>query len=187
MLSLCKVMEIWICVIFRKSVDTGHVPQDWRTANITPLFKKGKRSQAENYRPVRVKVQFRCPNYLHYVNGITMLCKNDKHVKKLLVYKSLLTYTRMQRVHTLCRTGGRPTLTQANWGMAATCTLSLCIRDILSILLMLTYTLTMLKVCGCTPNGNCDASLARLAFVSILSARVCFLQQVAVRTCFTSS
>jgi len=98
-------------VIFRKSVDTGRVPQDWRTANITPLFKKGKRSQVENYRPVRVKVQFRCPNYLHYVNGITMLCKNDKHVKKLLVYKSLLTYTRMQRVHTLCRTAGRPTLT----------------------------------------------------------------------------
>jgi len=45
---------------------------------------------------VLVKVQFRCPNYLHYVNGI-MLCKNDRHVKKLLVCKSLFTYTRTQR------------------------------------------------------------------------------------------
>jgi len=43
-----------------------------------------------------VKVQFRCPNYLHYVSGIIMLCKNDRHVKKLLVCKSLLNYTRTQ-------------------------------------------------------------------------------------------
>ena len=49
-----------------------------------------------------------------------------------------------------------------NWGMACTCTLSLCIRDILSILLMLTYTLSTLKICGCVPNGNCNANLARL-------------------------
>jgi len=33
-----------------------------------------------------------------------------------------------------------------NWGMASTCTLSLCIRDILSILLMLTYTLSKRKL-----------------------------------------
>jgi len=34
---------------------------------------------------------------LHYVNGIIMLCKNDRHVKKLLVCNSLLNYTRTQR------------------------------------------------------------------------------------------
>ena len=46
-----------IAMIFRKSLDTGHVPRDWRTANITPLFKKGKRSQVENYRPVSLTSQ----------------------------------------------------------------------------------------------------------------------------------
>jgi len=40
---------------FWKYVDTGDVSQDWRTANITPLFKKGKSSQAENCRPVSLK------------------------------------------------------------------------------------------------------------------------------------
>ena len=41
-----------VAIIFRKSLDTGCIPHDWRTANVTPLFKKGNRSQAENYRPV---------------------------------------------------------------------------------------------------------------------------------------
>ena len=46
-----------IAAIFRKSLDTGCIPRDWRTANVTPLFKKGKRCQAENYRPVSLTSQ----------------------------------------------------------------------------------------------------------------------------------
>ena len=30
----------------------GYVPDDWRTANITPIFKKGSKSYVGNYRPV---------------------------------------------------------------------------------------------------------------------------------------
>jgi hypothetical protein len=36
--------------IFNLSIRSGHVPQDWRDANMTPLFKKGSRSIATNYR-----------------------------------------------------------------------------------------------------------------------------------------
>ena len=50
--SISSEIALPIAMIFRKSLDSGCVPRDWRTANITPLFKKGKRSQAENYRPV---------------------------------------------------------------------------------------------------------------------------------------
>ena len=52
--SISSEIALPIAMTFRKSVDrpTGRDPQDWRTANITPLFKIGKRSQAENYRPV---------------------------------------------------------------------------------------------------------------------------------------
>ena len=50
-------MALPIAMIFRKSVDTSHVKQDWRTANITSIFKKGKRPQAENYRPVSLTSQ----------------------------------------------------------------------------------------------------------------------------------
>ena len=34
------------------SVDTGEIPKEWSLANICPLFKKGDRSLACNYRPV---------------------------------------------------------------------------------------------------------------------------------------
>ena len=30
-----------VAYIFRKSLDTWCVPHDWRTASVTPLFKKG--------------------------------------------------------------------------------------------------------------------------------------------------
>jgi hypothetical protein len=39
-------------VIFRKSLDTGQAPSDWRTARVTPIFKKGIKTLASNYRPV---------------------------------------------------------------------------------------------------------------------------------------
>jgi hypothetical protein len=38
--------------IFNKSLQTGEVPQDWRKANVAPIFKKGERYCAANYRPV---------------------------------------------------------------------------------------------------------------------------------------
>ena len=38
--------------IFQRSLDTGILPEDWRRANISPVFKKGDRTKASNYRPV---------------------------------------------------------------------------------------------------------------------------------------
>ena len=38
--------------MFNLSLESSCVPQDWRDANVTPLFKKGSRSEAQNYRPV---------------------------------------------------------------------------------------------------------------------------------------
>jgi len=39
-------------LLFRKSLDEGIVPKDWKMSNVSPIFKKGSRSLAENYRPV---------------------------------------------------------------------------------------------------------------------------------------
>ena len=39
-------------VIFRKSLDEGFVPEDWKSAYISPIFKKVNRNSADNYRPV---------------------------------------------------------------------------------------------------------------------------------------
>ena len=38
--------------LFQDSIDQGHLPTQWRKANICAIFKKGDKSQPENYRPV---------------------------------------------------------------------------------------------------------------------------------------
>ena len=41
-----------ITELFIESIKTGDIPKDWRDAIVTPLFKKGSRSDTSNYRPV---------------------------------------------------------------------------------------------------------------------------------------
>ena len=36
-------------MIYRKSVNEGQVPMEWRTATVIPIFKKGSKSAAGNY------------------------------------------------------------------------------------------------------------------------------------------
>jgi hypothetical protein len=41
-----------LATIFNSSLRCGIVPKDWKDAGVTPLFKKGKKAEAQNYRPV---------------------------------------------------------------------------------------------------------------------------------------
>jgi hypothetical protein len=41
-----------LTTIFTCSLETGQLPGDWLSANISAVFKKGDRNRAENYRPV---------------------------------------------------------------------------------------------------------------------------------------
>lgn len=45
---ISKILE----VIFSKSISEGSVPEAWKIANITPIYKKGPKSSVTNYRPV---------------------------------------------------------------------------------------------------------------------------------------
>ena len=38
--------------LFNQSLNEGVVPDSWKTANVVPVFKKGDRSIASNYRPI---------------------------------------------------------------------------------------------------------------------------------------
>ena len=52
MKELSGPLSVPLTTIFRKSLDTGELPVDWRTGNVTPIFKSGDRSDPGNYRPV---------------------------------------------------------------------------------------------------------------------------------------
>ncbi|CAJ0968399.1 unnamed protein product [Ranitomeya imitator] len=47
------ILALAILVGFRDSIATGSVPQDWRIANVVPIFKKGSKSEPGNYRPLK--------------------------------------------------------------------------------------------------------------------------------------
>ena len=50
--TLSKELAPVLTHIFRQSLLSGVVPREWTTAWITPVFKKGSRSDPANYRPV---------------------------------------------------------------------------------------------------------------------------------------
>ena len=50
--DLAAIIAEPLSIIFGRSWRTGEVPEDWRKANVTPVFKKGKKEDPGNYRPV---------------------------------------------------------------------------------------------------------------------------------------
>ena len=50
--ELSSVIAEPLAKLFQNSLVKGSVPNDWRAANITALFKKGSKSATQNYRPV---------------------------------------------------------------------------------------------------------------------------------------
>ena len=41
-----------ITLLLNKSMELGQIPKDWKQANVSPIFKKGARNKAVNYRPI---------------------------------------------------------------------------------------------------------------------------------------
>ena len=45
---LCKPF----CLIYNQFLQSGQLPQDWKLANVTPVFKNGQRNLPNNYCPI---------------------------------------------------------------------------------------------------------------------------------------
>ena len=66
-----------IQIIFERSLQTGKLPADWCKAQVTPVFKKGNKSSAANYRPISLTC---------------ILCKVLEHIIASHVVKHLNTH-----------------------------------------------------------------------------------------------
>ena len=76
-------------IIFQYSYNTGTVPIDWLISNITPLFKKGDRTNPGNYRSVNLtsvcSILFEHilkSNIMHHLDRYDILCENQHGFRK---------------------------------------------------------------------------------------------------------
>jgi hypothetical protein len=52
LIECAELLSEPLAIIFNKSLGEKYVPPDWKEAVITPIYKKGKRTDPGNYRPV---------------------------------------------------------------------------------------------------------------------------------------
>ena len=74
--------------IFQMSLNSHNLPEDWRTANISPIFKKGDKHLPSNYRPVSLT---------------SVCCKLLEHI----VCKHILTHLETHKILTNLQHGFR--------------------------------------------------------------------------------
>ena len=72
-----------LAAIFKQSLDSGTLPDDWLTANIAPVFKKGNRHEAVNYRPVSLTCV--CCKLLEHIVCRHILC----HLEEFSILSAL--------------------------------------------------------------------------------------------------
>ena len=81
-----------VCSLFNKSLRVGVVPDEWKLANVVPVYKHGEKAKVENYRPISLlplisKTLERCifNNIKHHVYKQINPCQNGFVPKKSCV------------------------------------------------------------------------------------------------------
>ena len=52
LIELVDLISKRLALLLNKTMDEGCMPQDWKMVYVSPIFKKGARNKAENYRPI---------------------------------------------------------------------------------------------------------------------------------------
>ena len=67
--------------LFKQSLDVGELTQEWKSAFVTPIFKKGKRSDPSNYHPVSL-TSIVCKPFEHILVSKIMKHLEANNIKK---------------------------------------------------------------------------------------------------------
>ena len=99
--DLSDVIAPILTIIFQRNLTHGEVPEDWKSANVTPIFKKGDPFKTNNYRPVSLTI---------------ICCKLQEHI----ITSSVMTHVEEHQILTDCQHGFRA------WRSCETQLLTLC-------------------------------------------------------------
>ena len=87
--ELADVLAKPITMIFQMSLQTGELPRNWLDAVVSPIFKKGSRSLAENYRPVsllcilcKLLESLITPHIVNHIKTNHLACREQHGFKK---------------------------------------------------------------------------------------------------------
>ena len=87
--ELVECIHFPLYCIMRQSIDEGVLPDIWNVAHVTPIFKKGNKMLAENYRPVSLTSQVckLCEKIIRkrvvdFMEGNTILCNEQYGFRK---------------------------------------------------------------------------------------------------------
>ena len=84
LLDICDYITEPLSLIFNLSLHHKQVPNDWKHANVTPIFKKGDKSDPGNYRPIsltskicKVLESILRDNIVNHLNTHTLLVQSQ--------------------------------------------------------------------------------------------------------------
>ena len=75
-----------LTTLFQRTIDLGELPEDWKSANVSPIFNKGDRFKASTYRPVSLT---------------SLICKLQEHI----ITSNVLSHLEQHKILTDCQHG----------------------------------------------------------------------------------
>ena len=84
-------------MIFRRSLTTGQVPEDWKEVNVVLIFKKADRHKPSNYRPVSLTCM--SSQIMEHVS-VSNLLKHNRYSKPLTSSPAWLPSKLLLRIST---------------------------------------------------------------------------------------